>query len=87
MVILAVLRSDSIEIFDSNGSLANRSFENNNLTDDEVSKGSYSHFMEKEIHEQPRAVGDTIKQFIDYDNQVIKIENLNLALGNIKKFI
>jgi len=69
---LAVLRSDSIEIFDSNGSLANRSFENNNLTDDEVSKGSYSHFMEKEIHEQPRAVGDTIKQFIDYDNQVIR---------------
>jgi glucosamine--fructose-6-phosphate aminotransferase (isomerizing) len=82
---LAVLRSDSIEIFDSNGSLANRPFENNNLTDDEVSKGSYSHFMEKEIHEQPRAVGDTIKQFIDYDNQVIKIENLNLALGDIKK--
>ena len=82
---LAVLRSDSIEIFDSNGSLANRPFENNNLTDDEVNKGSYSHFMEKEIHEQPRAVGDTIKQFIDYDNQVIKIENLNLALGDIKK--
>ena len=82
---LAVLRSDSIEIFDSNGSLANRPFENNNLTDDEVSKGSYSHFMEKEIHEQPRAVGDTIKQFIDYDNQVIKIENLNLALGDNKK--
>ena len=82
---LAVLRSNSIEIFDSNGSLANRPFENNNLTDDEVSKGSYSHFMEKEIHEQPRAVGDTIKQFIDYDNQVIKIENLDLTLGDIKK--
>jgi glucosamine--fructose-6-phosphate aminotransferase (isomerizing) len=41
--------------------------------------------MEKEIHEQPRAVGDTIKQFIDYDNQVIKIENLDLTLGDIKK--
>ena len=25
------------------------------------------------------------KQFIDYDNQAIKIENLNLALGDIKK--
>ena len=82
---LAVLRSNSIEIFDSNGSLANRPFENNNLIDDEVSKGSFSHFMEKEIHEQPRAVGDTIKQFIDYDNQVIKIEHLDLTLGNIKK--
>ena len=33
---LAVLRSDSIEIFDSNGSLANRPFENNNLGESSI---------------------------------------------------
>ena len=82
---LAVLKATSIEIFDVNGNLANRPFENNATTDTEVSKGSFTHFMEKEIHEQPRAVGDTIRQFIDYDNQAIKIDNLNLDLANTRK--
>ncbi len=82
---LAVLKADNIEIFDINGTLANRPFEDNKLTDDEVSKGSYSHYMEKEIHEQPRAVGDTIRQFIDHDHQAIKIENLDLNLAEVSK--
>ena len=82
---LAVLKADNIEIFDINGALANRPFEDNKLTDDEVSKGSYSHYMEKEIHEQPRAVGDTIRQFIDHDHQVIKIENIDLNLTEVSK--
>ena len=82
---LAVLKADNIEIFDINGALANRPFEDNKLTDDDVSKGNYSHYMEKEIHEQPRAVGDTIRQFIDHDNQSIKIENLDLNLSEISK--
>ena len=82
---LAVLKADNIEIFDINGTLANRPFEDNKLTDDEVSKGSYSHYMEKEIHEQPRAVGDTIRQFIDHDHQAIKIENIDLNLTEVSK--
>ena len=82
---LVILKAESIEIFDLNGNLINRPFENNNITDSEVNKGNFTHFMEKEIHEQPRAVGDTIRQFIDYDNQTIKINNLNLDLTNTKK--
>jgi glucosamine--fructose-6-phosphate aminotransferase (isomerizing) len=82
---LVIIRSDNIEVFDSKNSLTNRPFEDHHITDNEVSKGSYSHFMEKEIHEQPRAVGDTIRQFIDYDKQIIKIENLDIDLSNISK--
>tara|TARA_B110000259_G_scaffold188322_1_gene246468 strand:- start:5466 stop:7289 length:1824 start_codon:yes stop_codon:yes gene_type:complete len=82
---LVIIRSDNIEVFDSKNNLTNRPFEDHHITDNEVSKGSYSHFMEKEIHEQPRAVGDTIRQFIDYDKQIIKIENLDIDLSNISK--
>jgi len=82
---LVIIRSDNIEVFDSKNNLTNRPFEDHHITDNEVSKGSYLHFMEKEIHEQPRAVGDTIRQFIDYDKQIIKIENLDIDLSNISK--
>ena len=44
---LVILKAESIEIFDLNGNLTNRPFENNNVTDSEVNKGNFTHFMEK----------------------------------------
>jgi glutamine---fructose-6-phosphate transaminase (isomerizing) len=38
-----------------------------------VQKGGYRHFMAKEIHEQPRVVGQTIAQYIDAGSAAIKM--------------
>ncbi len=46
-------------------------------------KGGYEHFMLKEIHEQPKAVRDTISPRIR-DNDIV-IEELNLSEEDIKK--
>lgn len=46
-------------------------------------KGGYEHFMLKEIHEQPKAVRDTINPRIR-DNDIV-IEELNMSVEDIKK--
>ena len=30
-----------------------------------IEKGGFKHYMHKEIHEQPTAIGETLKSFID----------------------
>ena len=42
-------------------------------------KGGYRHFMLKEIHEQPRAVADTIAGRINEDKDCVLLHELNLS--------
>jgi glucosamine--fructose-6-phosphate aminotransferase (isomerizing) len=51
-------------------------------------KGEYRHFMEKEIHEQARAVTDTIAGRVDFVRGEIRLPELNLTkelAGRIEK--
>src|SRR5712672_1258165 len=41
-----------------------------------VQKGEHRHFMAKEIHEQPRVVGQTLAQYIDVASGTIKIPKI-----------
>jgi glucosamine--fructose-6-phosphate aminotransferase (isomerizing) len=54
-------------------------------------KGEFRHFMHKEIHEQVRALTDTISGRVDFDTGHIRFRNLQLktdfALGINKIFI
>jgi glucosamine--fructose-6-phosphate aminotransferase (isomerizing) len=54
----------------------------NNVSWDPVAaeKGTYRHFMEKEIHEQVRSLTDTIAGRVDFENgQGIRLPELNLT--------
>jgi len=46
-------------------------------------KDGYEHFMLKEIHEQPKAISDTMRGRIDYELQTAKLDGLNLAPRDI----
>jgi len=51
-------------------------------------KGGYEHFMMKEIHEQPKAVSDTLNSVVvpDGNSYKIDISSTNLTDEDIKKF-
>lgn len=55
----------SVQIYDRTGALANRPEKISAATPGYADKGEYRHFMEKEIYEQPDAVGRTISNYID----------------------
>ena len=48
-------------IRDRNGNLVERAERQSSQSSDAATRGEYDHFMQKEIHEQPRAIADTLE--------------------------
>src|SRR6187397_1702195 len=59
---IADIRRTSIKVLDKNGDTAERPVRESELSADAAEKGQYRHFMLKEIHEQPRAIADTLAE-------------------------
>lgn len=76
---LARLYSDRIELMDMDGALRQAEIEKISWDMDAAEKGGYPHFMLKEIHEQPRAIRETIAGRIsEIDGDV----RLNLGMSD-----
>ena len=58
---LAVLERDKLTIYDAEGKAVERPVRRSELSADAADRGTYRHFMLKEIHEQPRAVSETLE--------------------------
>src|ERR1700761_2675316 len=59
---VAEIRRTSIQVVDRRGNSADRPVSESDLSADAAEKGQYRHFMLKEIHEQPRAVANTLQE-------------------------
>ena len=58
---MAVLERDKLTIYDAEGKAVERPVRRSELSADAADRGAYRHFMLKEIHEQPRAVSETLE--------------------------
>jgi glucosamine--fructose-6-phosphate aminotransferase (isomerizing) len=58
---LAELTLDAVRIWDREGQPVTRPIKTSALSADAAERGSYRHFMLKEIFEQPRAIADTLE--------------------------
>ncbi len=61
---VAEIRRRSITVVDAAGVRATRAMRESELPADAVERGQYRHFMLKEIHEQPRAIAQTLEERI-----------------------
>ncbi len=57
----ADLHGQELRIYDGNGQLVERPIVESQLSADAAERGSYRHYMLKEIHEQPHAIADTLE--------------------------
>ena len=67
----AKLTKNNLEIFGSNLKKVKRKVNESKFKTSSMDLGPHDHFMQKEIYEQPRAIGDTIEAVIDnnrFDN-------------------
>lgn len=63
---IALLDADGfVNLVDKSGSPITREIKQSELSLASLELGIYNHFMQKEIHEQPRAVADTAEVFLD----------------------
>ncbi|HUG98212.1 MAG TPA: glutamine--fructose-6-phosphate transaminase (isomerizing) [Gammaproteobacteria bacterium] len=61
---IALLTRESVEVWDATGAPARRQEKESALSADAMERGQYRHYMQKEIHEQPRAVAETLSERI-----------------------
>jgi glucosamine--fructose-6-phosphate aminotransferase (isomerizing) len=59
---VAEIRRQGVRIVDTEGNNAQRPVRESQLSADAAEKGDYAHYMLKEIHEQPRAVAQTLEE-------------------------
>jgi glucosamine--fructose-6-phosphate aminotransferase (isomerizing) len=59
---VAAIRRDAVRVVDQAGRAVQREVKESTLSADAAEKGQYPHFMLKEIHEQPRAVAQTLEE-------------------------
>ncbi len=59
---VAEVRRQSVRVIDRDGNTAERAVRESELSADSAERGQYQHYMLKEIHEQPRAVADTLQE-------------------------
>lgn len=76
---IAVLTHDGVKLFGTDGK--ERSFQLTRIDWDAgaIDKHGYPHFMLKEIFEQPRAVEDTLRPWLDSRGQHVKIRVNNMT--------
>ena len=62
---VAEIRRDSVTLYGQDGQVATRKVNMSEVSLASMELGPYAHFMQKEIHEQPRALTDTMEALID----------------------
>ena len=84
---IAKITSTSVEIFDRNGERVEREVLVSTLSDEETHLGGYAHYMKKEIHEQTRAITETLEGRLGA-NSVLELpfgENAREIFDNTKE--
>ncbi|SHJ28435.1 glutamine--fructose-6-phosphate transaminase (isomerizing) [Lutispora thermophila] len=83
---VAVITKDDIKFFAENGEPVTKEVFNVTWDVASAEKGGYEHFMIKEIHEQPKAVKDTMLSRIDADSDTIKLDDIKITKEDLEKF-
>ena len=78
---VADIRRDGVTIYGRDGVEVTRKIHMSDVSLASMELGPYSHFMQKEIHEQPRALTDTIEALID--NNSFSAELFGKAAGEV----
>lgn len=81
----AVVRRDSVSIFDMEGNPVERRRQQSLGTAFMVDKGNHRHFMEKEIHEQPEVISHTLANYLDFTAGVSRTLDLPFDFAKIDR--
>jgi glucosamine--fructose-6-phosphate aminotransferase (isomerizing) len=81
---LAVLTPQKVELFTADGKPVQRPVRRIDWTSTMAEKGGHKHFMHKEIHEQPRALADTLRGRALRTEGAVQFEDFTLTAEQAK---
>ncbi len=71
--------------FDAGGQPVEREVKLTRLTGASIGKGNFRHFMEKELHEHPAVIGDTLHRMVDPGSRAVVLPPLPFDLAGIPR--
>ncbi|MCA9537339.1 MAG: glutamine--fructose-6-phosphate transaminase (isomerizing) [Myxococcales bacterium] len=80
---LAVLTRDGVKLMTLDGTQVDRAPKHITWTPSQAEKDGYKHFMLKEIHEQPRALTDTMRGRVSLETGDVHLEDVHLDAPGI----
>ncbi len=82
---VAVLDKDGVAITTTAGEPIERAPKHITWSPSQAEKGGYKHFMLKEIHEQPRAMTDTLRGRVSLETGDVHFEDVGLTAADVKR--
>ena len=76
---VALIKNNEIKFYDIDGKAVKREIIISKLQRGQISKGKFSHFMHKEIYDQPQAIRDTLESKISHNEIYIESFGPNAA--------
>ncbi len=81
----AVVTRSTARFFDAAGAAVERPVRRTALTGAAVGKGNFRHFMEKELHEHPAVLGDTLRRMVNPGSRAVVLPELPFDLARIRR--
>ncbi len=79
------LTTDGAQVFDSDDQPVDRAIIISSASAAVIEKGNYRHYMEKEIHEQPIVVAQTLGVYLDPLAETVSLPTLPFDLAKVKR--
>jgi glucosamine--fructose-6-phosphate aminotransferase (isomerizing) len=80
-----ISREGGAQVFDRAGNPIERKVVETAVSGAMIGKGEYRHYMQKEIHEQPAVIGDTLHTVLNPASQTITMPDLPVDLAAVPK--
>jgi glucosamine--fructose-6-phosphate aminotransferase (isomerizing) len=79
-----VLTKDDVRFMDAEGTPVERSIQHSEISSASIGKEGFRHFMQKEIFEQPKALGETITAYIEPGSHQIKLGKGDISFRDVE---
>ena len=81
----SVVGRKGAQFFDKNGAEIQREIKLTRQTGASIGKGNFRHFMEKELHEHPAVIGDTLHQMINPATRAVTLPDLGIDFATLPR--
>jgi glucosamine--fructose-6-phosphate aminotransferase (isomerizing) len=80
-----VVDRQGAKFFDIDGNPVKRAIKETRMTGASIGKGNFRHFMEKELHEHPAVIGDTLHQMVSPGSRAVALPDLGIDFAKVPR--
>jgi glutamine---fructose-6-phosphate transaminase (isomerizing) len=80
-----VVDRQGAKFFNAGGHPVEREIKLTRLTGAAIGKGNFRHFMEKELHEHPAVIGDTLHQMVSPGSRAVALPDLGIDFRRVSR--